>query len=341
MMLLKKLASRLLCAFQIHHLFRYINRKKILVLAYHGVTNAKLSPSLWGQLEYGRFKEQLDYIRRFHKVIPIGHVTEYLSGNGDIPDNSVVITFDDGYRNNYQLAYPLLLEYSLPATFFITTDFVESQTLLWFDEIALCLWSYEGRLAIPLLGLQMTINGGNRLSISDMIIQKCKSLDPGERRNVLQYIREVCHYNNDSKNRILKRIFDPMTWAQMKEMTQSPLITLGVHTEDHQILTKCSPEVAEGQVFRSKVSVEKILERPVQYFAYPNGEKGDFDEGTKRLLKKLRFQLGFTTVKKLVDLRTDPHEIGRFCISNDLTSYTPFFHLTVSGFPYFLNGLIR
>ena len=334
MVFLKKLFSTLLCACQIHHIFRYINRKKIVVLAYHGVTETKLALPLWGQLEYKRFKEQLDYICRFHNVIPIEYLAEYLGGNRDIPDNSVVITFDDGYRNNYELAYPLLLKYSLPATFFITPNFIDSQEILWSDKVAIYLWSYQGQLTIPLLGLQVTINEKNRINIIDMIIQKCKTLDPDRRQNVLDYLKESRN-NKISENGMLRKLFEPMSWEQVRKLDQSSLITIGAHTADHLILAQCSPEAAKDQIARSKQTLDNILDRPVRFFAYPNGKMDDFDDTTKILMNKSGFKLACTTIRRLVAIGDDPHEIGRFCIGNDLTSYKDFFYLTVSGFFYY------
>lgn len=340
MMLLKKLLYALLCACQIHHIFRYINREKVVVLAYHGVVESRPSFPLWGQLEYKRFKEQVDHICRFYNVISIDWLADYLNGNRNLPNNSVLITFDDGYRNNYEVAYPLLLQKNIPATIFITTNFLTSGELLWFDQIAVSLHSYRGPLPIPFLNLDISITDENRGDQIEMLIQKCKTLDPMKRQNLLDNLKKL----PDDKlpvNSKLQEILEPIRLDQVKELDRSPLITIGAHTADHEILTKCSLEEAESQILQSKKTLEKILEKPVHSFAYPNGKREDFNSNTQALLKKSGFNLAFTTVRRLVELDTSRYEIGRFCIGNDLSSFKPLFYLTLAGFIDNLKRCIR
>lgn len=327
---LKRMFFFLLWLLQVHHFCRYVHRRKVVVLAYHGVVDDD-DGGLWTLLPARRFREQIEYLNKYYSVISIDMLADFVEGKATIPDNSVVITFDDGYRNNHDIAFPVLLEYKTPATIFVTSGIIDRQELSWFDEIAVSLETYKGKLELPPLEMAVSVTDTNRQIVTEMLIQRTKRLCPDLRSTVLSVVRDL-PASGEAKRHRMKENLMPLNWNQVRTLNASPLITIGAHTSDHTILTTCSLEYAREQILESKRSIERNINEHVDYFAYPNGTHRDFDEDIQNCLKGHDFRLACTTIKKFVDKGTNPLEVGRFCVGNDLTSWLPYFSLNLSGF---------
>ena len=120
-----------------HHFFRWINRKKILILTYHGVVKEPLFPSCWTQVTVSSMVYQLRYMKKNYHIIKLSELLSLLDNGMPLANYTAVITFDDGYKNNYTLAYPLLKKMSVPASIFLTTGCISNNTLCWFDQLYL------------------------------------------------------------------------------------------------------------------------------------------------------------------------------------------------------------
>ena len=81
------------------------------------------------------FEAQMSYLATSYVVLGFSQAIERLQ-SGNLPKKSVVVTFDDGYRDNYEYALPILKKYAIPATFFVVTDALEQRIRLWWDEVA-------------------------------------------------------------------------------------------------------------------------------------------------------------------------------------------------------------
>src|SRR5438477_1528660 len=106
--------------------------RRFQVLAYH-----KVSPDPHPFFEPDHptaFEQHMRFLSRCYRVMPLMELVER-NRRGDIPHRAVAITFDDGYRDNYQYAFPILKKYGLPATIFVTTGAIETGKLLWHDRI--------------------------------------------------------------------------------------------------------------------------------------------------------------------------------------------------------------
>ena len=132
---------------QFHKYLQWLHRKRIIILMYHGFYDESKSEGIeqyggrWCGI--GQFNKQMQYLRRHYNIITLEQLVEHYLGKEKIPNNAVVITMDDGYRSNHLLAYPVLKQYQLPATVFVSTDFVENQEPLWTDRLDYLIWKAE------------------------------------------------------------------------------------------------------------------------------------------------------------------------------------------------------
>ena len=110
--------------------------KYAVIFMYHGVTATRdMRTNHFGKhVHVELFKEQIECISRNFKIVPLDDLVVKLR-NDTLTENSAVITFDDGYRNNFSVAYPVLKSFRAPATIFLTTGFIDSERWFWTDKL--------------------------------------------------------------------------------------------------------------------------------------------------------------------------------------------------------------
>ena len=128
---IKIVISSLLYYSSIFRLLKFIKRKKPTVLCYHRIVEDFYEESKYSQsgllVSKDSFSKQMDFIKKNHNVISMDDFVKYLDGKARLPDYSLLITFDDGYKDNYSIAYNILRQHEVPATIFIVTDFADSR----------------------------------------------------------------------------------------------------------------------------------------------------------------------------------------------------------------------
>jgi len=272
------------------------------ILQYHRVNNEH--DFLMDSVPIKVFARQMEMLRKFFNVLPLEELVER-AGKSDIPARAIAITFDDGYRDNYQNAFPILKRLNLPATIFVTTGAIDSDAPLWHDTLFNAFWRTQ-RKAISINGTEYPLN---------TVTEKRYAVDA-----LRQYLRS---YPLENRNTLIHKITAQLevpvqfcsnelylSWDQIREMSHAN-ITFGAHTVTHPILTQLSAREMTDEITISKTTLERQLGCPVRLFAYPNGGRGDFDEGVKRVLKEADFLCAVTILWGTNNLCTDPFELRR------------------------------
>jgi peptidoglycan/xylan/chitin deacetylase (PgdA/CDA1 family) len=334
---MEALAYRLAHLFGITRLFAFLNRKRGFILMYHGVrAGAGMPGSSQNHVPVDLFRRQMAYLAAHRRVAPLSRLVQWLQEGHDIPDYTVVLTFDDGYRNIYTQAYPILRHYRLSATVFVTTAFIGTHRALWQDRLAHAIFcTTHSELAID----------GERYPLTT----------PPERDRAYRRLRARAKRVDDAKkNRMVDSIVEQLdadlqvdeqegdwaflTWQQVSEMDQGG-IDFGSHTENHVILTRVPAEVAEAEVQGAKQLLEERLHRECTLFCYPNGRPGDFDDNTKQMLQYAGFEGAVLAISGSVAPGDDPFTLKRVGISGDEGYWH--FVATVTGLRPFLASLKR
>jgi peptidoglycan/xylan/chitin deacetylase (PgdA/CDA1 family) len=241
---------------------------------------------------------QLRYLARHFKVVSLGTMLDRIM-NGSYPlADEIVLTFDDGLRNNLTVVYPILRELQLPATMFVCPALVESGEWLWNHEMRCRLQM----LAIPdLAELRMKLlTPGTTV---DVIIEWMKTLPLQQRRMAEAIIRQATAGFQPTAAQ--KEAFDVMNWNDLGSLDCN-LITVGSHTLSHPILTKLSSQEIEAEILESRRCLEQRLERKVDLFCYPNGA---YDRRAYQLVQKT-YRAAVTTETGLID-GTDGLDVHR------------------------------
>lgn len=289
--------------------FPYFSRRSqpnFQILTYHRFVAA--NDPFFAGMPVEVFDRQIRFLSRYYQVVDLGQLMRRLDEGGEIPPNVVALTFDDGYRDNYELAYPVLQRYGVPATIFLATGFVNRQELLWNDKVRYALkhtncqeliLNFEGERRYPLQ------TSGQRLAAACDILYRFFHILHSEK---LRLVDEICA---QLKVRDFGELWDSMlTWKQIQEMNKAG-ISFGAHTVTHPILSRLPLDHAREEILQSKRNIEERLDAPVDLFAYPVGRPVDFNEELKSVVRKLGFRAAVSTIFGTNTADTDRYALCR------------------------------
>jgi peptidoglycan/xylan/chitin deacetylase (PgdA/CDA1 family) len=310
----KALAKRLAATSPGWALSRLVRPPGTLVLMYHRVGP---NPMGFPSLALEAFREQMTWLKTH--CTPLG--AEELRASVDRPNRSkpfALVTFDDGYRDYFEHAYPILKELGIPALVFLSTVFMDDPgRLLWPDLLHLAAHRAPGRrVRLPFLDEEIELGG-----------------DGGRRRLVRaikDHVKELPEDLKESTLLELLRVLDvhPSQWAIDRPMLSwdevraaQDLTTWGGHTHTHPILSRISKERVEEEVrtCRDRIKAETGLEP--RHFAYPNGRYQDFDDDTKAVLRRYGFDVAYSVEEGCNDATTDWMAVRRLAARSDLGGF--------------------
>ena len=269
-------------------------RGRACVLCYHRVLpeeefKADKSPNSNLIMPTSKFAEQIEFLSENHEVVSMDGLVDYLESEPDRDANKfvVAVTFDDGYKDNLTHALPILEQYNIPATIYITTRFPEGDTWMWWNEI----WDYldnndvlevndvpEG---LTISTLRQKIKCFNKLF--DWILN-------------LSYEKQKKYVETITKSVARKQYSNLcLNWEEIKILDQHPLVTIGAHTNSHPNLKKLTEQEAFAEMSHSKNLLEEKLKHSVEHFAYPFGTHNEADVREFELASRCGFRTAVTT----------------------------------------------
>lgn len=272
---------------------RLYGPKSLAVLCYHRIGDHRSGSSRFGPIfstDASGFAAQLEWITRHYRVVTMSRVADWVIGHGDLPDWPLLITFDDGYRDNAEIAGPLLRERGLPATVFLTTSILDGQDPLWWDVVARCFELTEAVEAeLPVIGRIDLSDGPVRRRALAGLIRSLKELPEPEKLAVVEQVVERLGVDGaDCRSDSLY-----LDWETVRAMLSGGF-SFGAHTVTHPILTKISSSQVRAELAESKDRIEAETGVPVRALAYPNGQRGDFDGETRRIAAGAGYDVAFT-----------------------------------------------
>jgi peptidoglycan/xylan/chitin deacetylase (PgdA/CDA1 family) len=299
-------------------LARQLAGRRGAILRYHSVTDdqAKTLAYLDSGLMVSdtAFRAQLAYLRRFYTTLPLDEMVDRVHRNRPLPRNAVAITFDDGYRDNYTLAYPLLRAEGIPATFFVTTGCLDGGPPLWTAKLRFMV-QRTTRERIPLprpLGPSFEIrSSGDRQDLFTRSIIALKNVPSERRRDLMQELAEVFGVTDFTP---LSDIM--MTWDQLREMSNNGM-TIGAHTISHPNLPNTATKEATDEIIGSRDMIAGRIGAPVAHFSYPNGRgSAHLNEMVRGIVRRSGFLSAVTSVSGCVRGDADPWALRRVGVYN-------------------------
>ena len=277
------------------------------ILSYHRV-NDEQNP-FFGGVSVKVFARQMEMLCKYFSVLPLEELVERMEKN-DVPPNAIAITFDDGYRDNYENGFPVLRQFGLPATIFLVTGAVDSKNGLWHDHVFDAFLRTNAR-SVSIGGKEFPLRTPSEKFTAVNVFRR--------------YLRRYTFHDwADHIQKLTDKLAVPeqycvgaekLRWQEIEEMSKDH-ITFGAHTVSHPILTRMPLSEAIDEIIGSKEIIEKRLGLPVRLFAYPNGSRDDFNVAIKQVLKENGFVGAATTLWGTNDVHTDPFELRRMGIGD-------------------------
>jgi peptidoglycan/xylan/chitin deacetylase (PgdA/CDA1 family) len=273
-------------------LIRRFQRSQIVVINYHrikpdeGVKGVPFDEGVYGPSQ-AAFERQIRWLRRDFDVVGESDLLSLVRGR-QFKGRFAVITFDDGYRDNYTLAYPVLRANAAPAIFFICPDIIDSRRLGWWDVIAYLVKSTE-KTSISVRGTNIAIEGNGRAAI-----QRLQSLmklgKASETAGLLDEISQSCGVALPDAQLQSEQF---MTWAEVREVSGNG-VAIGSHTHTHRVLATLEEAAQRWELEQSKRELEGQLRTPVRTIAYPVGGYDHFSPATMRIAQQCGYEAAFS-----------------------------------------------
>ncbi|HSS06001.1 MAG TPA: polysaccharide deacetylase family protein [Rhodanobacteraceae bacterium] len=285
----------------------------ILGLNYHRIGDAgttRLDRDLWSACEE-TFDQQLAYIKQNCDVITPNDIDEVRRNPRGV---YVLVTFDDGYRDNYELAYPALRRHGIPATFFVSTGFVDRPRLPWWDEIAAIIASTSLDVVYldPWLAEPLPLGPGQRPKATRAVLAAYKRLQGSDAVAMLDRLRAMANVDTSGLADSLW-----MTWDMLREMAAHGM-TIGGHTVNHVILSRVPKEEQWREISGCARRLEEELGTPMRYFAYPVGKRSSFNADTVDCLERAGVRYAFTYYGGFAAADANPYDMPRMAIEPDV-----------------------
>ena len=239
-------------------------------------------------------ERQLRLVKLAFPVVPLDEVRR----NGGRA--RVALTFDDGLRNNVDVAYPILRKLGLSATFFVCPGLIEAHSWLWNHEARERLRSLDEHGLV-----QVAARIGAPIDGVEPIVEWMKALKIAKRRRVEQEIRAATPDFKPTPEQ--REEFDLASWEELRGLDPKT-VRIGSHTMSHPILTSLDAEETEAETRDSRFALEQRLDREVSIFCYPNG---DLNDGALASARRY-YRSAVTTEPGRLDGTPDPHRLPRY-----------------------------
>ena len=286
-------------------LFGTVVSSRLSILIFHRV-HSVTDPLFPFEPDAQRFESLMRFVASAFRVMTLGEAVYHLAQDTLRP-RSLVITFDDGYADNAEVALPILKRLGLRATFFISTGFLDGGRM-WNDSVIECLRvSSKETIDLAAYGLERqplrTID--DRRRCIDVLLPQIKYLPLQDRLEAVFDLQRICGVG-DLPTTLM------MSSDQVRTMHRSGN-EIGAHTVNHPILKSISLEEAEYEIGDGRRALESILDEPVNVFAYPNGKPGqDYDASHVDIVRKLGFRGAVSTAPGVGRTGDDLFQLPRF-----------------------------
>ena len=277
------------------------------------------------QLPRNKLEEYLRVLSRRYRFISLAGAVEMLQGHKPVQPYSMVLTFDDGYRNNLTHALPILRYYNVPATFFVPTGFLDNRRPFWFDRLdyALQQGPVNGR-EVKVGSFTMRLDGSNREALDESYKQFRRAAKK-QQMSDLEFLREMEQLTAQLETESGQALADIqeednwsaiMTWEQIEAIKNGD-VTIGSHTVDHIRLDLVDVELAYAQLVSSKRDIETHTGKPCLWICYPSGS---FTDETITLAQECGYMCGLTTEEGLNCVGDDMMKLRRINLPTDIGS---------------------
>lgn len=305
---MKNTLKRMISKSKILNSLKILQRDKIIIFNYHRIRDRNV-PTCFDDSVFGpdanRFRDEMEWIKKETRILSEVELIDIIYSKKSVKELCSLITFDDGYRDNFDLAYPILKQLEIPAIFFIPTYSITERKVGWWDVVAYLLKHTKRK--------HFTFQNHNYEILDQQLLIK-------------KFIDEIKSLNTDKVEKYLISLSDSleqeqpsneiqcselMTWNHIKTLSDNGM-SIGTHSHDHSILSKQDRNVLKAQLEKSIIILESTLNCKINSIAYPVGGYNQFNQETKDVTADLGLKLGFSYLTGInVSRNIDPFNVKR------------------------------
>lgn len=285
------------------------------ILLYHGIHADDLDLGLMNSsgkhISRARFDAEMAWLSQHRPMVSMLDIAAASHGGAPLPEGAVAVTFDDGFLNNFDQAWPVLERYGVPATIYIATGYIGTGRMIWTDRLeALMLRTTKSQLEFD--GEVWSLaTGKDRVMSLTGIKRRLKGVGHSQKEAHLDEIEAALGLTVGPDHAL--HAF--MTWDDVRQMAKSPLIDFGAHTVDHVSLARVPEPEMQQQIRNSVAKLEQELQAPCDLFSYPEGQAGDYNDAVIAFLKAEGFNHSPTAIDGINHIPgTDPFHLKRFMV---------------------------
>lgn len=257
-----------------------------VILMYHSVADKddarEIDPR--NRINPAKFTQQMEFLAKYRRVISISELASCLEAGRPLKTGSVVLTFDDGYRDNLEVAAPILKRLGLPAIIYLPTALISSGDKPWVDHLYSMFGSRRRHTLDGMNGETSRFDLDSRDDCRAAFAHTSALLiaaKPSAREEILATVKKQLEPNTDESTR-------PLNWDQLRGMRADfPLVEIGLHSESHIDLTAQEPDVVRRELRQCIATCKSELGVVPKHFAYPYNRHND---EVRRLVAEHGFQ---------------------------------------------------
>ena len=290
---------------------RYVLRMQPRILMYHRVIEI---PHIQG-VTSACFEQQMAYIAKKYRVVPIDQLVKEMAG-GQLKPNTLAITFDDGHCDFYSNAWPILKKYKLPATLYVTTDFIDKKQWMWPDLLKYILLRVQHKkFTVDGLGV-IDVYGQGVFETWNKISNHLLELSASQREKLMHSLVEAGEIQIPKSP---EYPFSPVSWEQLQEMKAEGL-DIGSHSITHPILATINADQIEKELGSSAQRIKEMTGGLPKGICYPNGRIQDINDQVVSVAKRIGYTYGLLALNYGFSEKS-PYRLGRVAASSSFLDF--------------------
>jgi len=290
---------------------RALSSYRPVILLYHGVLDQRNVTDI----DAKTFEMHILLLRRHFEIVSL---TSIQGKRKVLARIRVVLTFDDGFRNNAEIVAPILRKHNVPATFFVCSRHSDTSNYLWFSYLRALEEFFRGS-GFHFRGRFIDMSSDRRRGNIQRLGEVLLSLKPHPVAMYEAIEKELPHLEDFVSEGQLQGLCAGMTKDQIAELAADPLFSIGAHTVDHPFLTKCEPDEAYRQIRENKDWIERVSGRSCNVIAYPSG---DYNETTLEQCRSLGFVQGHAVIPVAkINSQLELPRLGIYSTSLDILGF--------------------
>jgi peptidoglycan/xylan/chitin deacetylase (PgdA/CDA1 family) len=264
-------------------------------------------------------------------------IAHWLDEGEPLPPRPILVTFDDGYRDNREVAWPIMRDRGILPIIFLATDHIGTgHPFLWDLAAYYFARTQRERLNLPLVGPVNLETIGDRDAHTVAWVEAVKRIPGSERKEALANLSQALDVPSPPEETFQHLYLD---WSDVRELAAQG-VGFGGHTRTHPILTRVSRDEAEREILDSIGDISAMLGSKPLSFAYPNGSSSDFSQDHEQMVRQCGVPFGFSLEPgptSLSAVRRRPAAIRRIFVSRQ--DHLPRFVSKLAGGARIANSL--